>query len=81
MNNALFFLILKMQNLSKYGIDDLPDELLIAILCCLNFHEAAKTCILSQRWRYLWEHTICRIELYNDDTFEIEAAEKFVEIS
>ncbi|XP_059308142.1 putative F-box/LRR-repeat protein At1g56400 [Lycium ferocissimum] len=68
----------RQKNLSKYDIDNLPDELLIAILSCLNFHEAARTCILSRRWRYLWKHTTCSIEFYNDHTFEIEVAEKFI---
>ncbi|XP_019228304.1 PREDICTED: FBD-associated F-box protein At4g10400-like [Nicotiana attenuata] len=68
----------RQKNLFKCGIDNLPDELLIAILSCLTFQEAARTCILSQRWRYLWKYTTCSIQFYSEGTLEFEAAEKFI---
>ncbi|VFQ87243.1 unnamed protein product [Cuscuta campestris] len=38
-------------------ISDLPDEMLIAILSSMLPWEAARTSVLSRRWRYLWYST------------------------
>ncbi|XP_057796509.1 F-box/FBD/LRR-repeat protein At3g26920-like, partial [Salvia miltiorrhiza] len=35
-------------------IDKLADELLVHILSRMSLKEAARTCILARRWRYLW---------------------------
>ncbi|XP_055801052.1 FBD-associated F-box protein At4g10400-like isoform X2 [Solanum dulcamara] len=59
-------------------INNLPDEMLIAILSCLNFHEAARTSILSHRWRYLWKHTHCSLHFFNDKVYTMRLTERFV---
>lgn len=53
----------KKHSLVAYGIDRLPDEILIVILSCLNLKEAVRTSIISRRWRYLWQFTSCSLEL------------------
>ncbi|KAF7129500.1 hypothetical protein RHSIM_Rhsim10G0000100 [Rhododendron simsii] len=40
-------------------ISQLPSELLIIILGLLPFAEAASTCVLSKRWKYLWTFVKC----------------------
>lgn len=40
-------------------ISTLPDELLSQILCKLDSLVAVQTCILSQRWRYIWTTLPC----------------------
>ncbi|XP_060182983.1 F-box protein At4g09920-like [Lycium barbarum] len=70
--------IKRQKNHSKCRINNLPDDMLIVILSCLNFHEAARTSILSQRWRYLWEHTSCSLEFYNNKTYTTRRAERFI---
>ncbi|XP_059308218.1 putative F-box/LRR-repeat protein At4g15060 isoform X1 [Lycium ferocissimum] len=62
----------------KCRINNLSDDMLIAILSRLNFHEAARTSILSQRWRYLWKHTSCSLEFYNNKTYTTRRAERFI---
>ncbi|KAL7100258.1 hypothetical protein ACP275_09G136400 [Erythranthe tilingii] len=39
------------------GIDELPDDMLIAILSRMSVKEAARTSVLSSRWRNLWMST------------------------
>lgn len=38
--------------------DKLPESLLFIILTFLPFKEAARTCILSKRWRHIWRATL-----------------------
>lgn len=38
-------------------ISILPDELLALIISRLTFKQAAATCVLSRRWRYIWTST------------------------
>ncbi|XP_055801994.1 FBD-associated F-box protein At4g10400-like isoform X2 [Solanum dulcamara] len=59
-------------------INNLPDEMLIAILSCLNFHEAARTSILSHRWRYLRKHTHCSLHFFNDKVYPMPLTERFI---
>lgn len=39
-------------------IERLDDDALIQILCCLPLKDAARTCVLSRRWRYLWRRSL-----------------------
>ncbi|XP_027163142.1 putative F-box/LRR-repeat protein At3g28410 isoform X1 [Coffea eugenioides] len=55
----------KKHGLVAYGMDRLPDEILIVILSCLNLKEAVRTSIISRRWRYLWRFTSCSLEFLN----------------
>ncbi|GAB2284568.1 hypothetical protein Dimus_019023 [Dionaea muscipula] len=36
-------------------ISELPDEVLFSILSRLSLQEAARTTVLSRRWRYVWK--------------------------
>ncbi|KAL7100250.1 hypothetical protein ACP275_09G135900 [Erythranthe tilingii] len=42
---------------TEIGIDKLPDDMLIAILSRMSLKEAARTSVLSSRWRNLWMST------------------------
>uniref|UniRef100_A0A3Q7GAE9 F-box domain-containing protein n=1 Tax=Solanum lycopersicum TaxID=4081 RepID=A0A3Q7GAE9_SOLLC len=48
-------------------IDELNEELLVIILSYLSVKEAAKTCLVSRRWRYLWQYTTGCFEIYDRD--------------
>ncbi|WKA00559.1 hypothetical protein VitviT2T_018901 [Vitis vinifera] len=37
-------------------ISKLPNEILVSILSRVTLREAALTCFLSKRWRYLWTY-------------------------
>ncbi|XP_012701633.1 putative F-box/FBD/LRR-repeat protein At1g78760 isoform X1 [Setaria italica] len=39
---------------TEYGIDDLPRDLLLRVLSCLDARQVVQTCVLSQLWRDLW---------------------------
>ncbi|GAB4846319.1 hypothetical protein Ancab_025325 [Ancistrocladus abbreviatus] len=36
-------------------ISDLPDDVLISIISHLTLQEAARTSVLSRRWKYVWK--------------------------
>ncbi|KAJ8538129.1 hypothetical protein K7X08_014669 [Anisodus acutangulus] len=63
-------------------IEKLPNELLVAILSYLSVKEAAKTCLVSRRWRYLWQYTSGCLEIYDRDrsTRSTEVEHKFVKL-
>ncbi|KAK6118713.1 hypothetical protein DH2020_047518 [Rehmannia glutinosa] len=61
--------------LSPVVIDNLPDDVLIAILSRMSRKEAARTSVLSRKWRYLWLFTSGTLELddksiYSSGTLE-----------
>ncbi|PUZ56209.1 hypothetical protein GQ55_5G277500 [Panicum hallii var. hallii] len=35
----------------EYGIDDLPRDVLLRVLSCLDARQVVQTCVLSQLWR------------------------------
>ncbi|CAN4114076.1 unnamed protein product [Withania somnifera] len=39
-------------------LNRLDDDALILILCCLPLRDAARTSVLSHRWRYLWRRSL-----------------------
>lgn len=49
------------------GIDKLSDDILVAILSCMSFKEAARTSLFSRRWRYLWMFTSGTLEFEDKD--------------
>ncbi|CAO2203745.1 unnamed protein product [Urochloa humidicola] len=54
----------------KYRINDLPRDLLLRVLSCLNARQVVQTCVLSQLWRDLWRD-VRRINASRHE-FEIE---------
>ncbi|GAY32433.1 hypothetical protein CUMW_002350 [Citrus unshiu] len=71
-------------------LSELSDHVLVNVLSCLTIQEAARTSILSSRWRYLWKwFTGClnfhnslttaahKFELRDDKVFDVERR-KFV---
>ncbi|KAL9428495.1 hypothetical protein AB3S75_030481 [Citrus x aurantiifolia] len=71
-------------------LSELSDDVLVNVLSCLTIQEAARTSILSSRWRYLWKwFTGClnfhnslttaahKFELRDDKVFDVERR-KFV---
>ncbi|KAJ4783371.1 FBD-associated F-box protein [Rhynchospora pubera] len=51
-------------------LSDLPDDLLLHIMCFLPTRLAVNTCILSKRWRNLWRYLPClHFDAYHDDNF------------
>ncbi|KAH9737235.1 F-box domain-containing protein [Citrus sinensis] len=71
-------------------LSELSDDVLVNVLSCLTIQDAARTSILSSRWRYLWKwFTGClnfhnslttaahKFELRDDKVFDVERR-KFV---
>lgn len=56
----------KPNSMRDFGIDKLSDDILVHILSGLNLKEAARTSVLSRRWKYLWMPAIRNLEF--DDT-------------
>ncbi|XP_073046538.1 F-box/FBD/LRR-repeat protein At4g26340-like [Primulina eburnea] len=50
------------------GIDMLSDDMLVVILSYMSFKEAARTSLLSRRWRYLWMFTSGTLEFEDMDS-------------
>ncbi|PIA32313.1 hypothetical protein AQUCO_04500131v1 [Aquilegia coerulea] len=49
---------MKNSKISIYNISDLPADILSFILSLLTIKEAARSSILSRRWRYLWKTSV-----------------------
>ncbi|ESR66164.1 hypothetical protein CICLE_v10008333mg [Citrus x clementina] len=49
--------LLRENETTKDWVSQLPDDILINIISKLTLMEAARTCVLSSRWRYLWTFT------------------------
>ncbi|KAH6767931.1 hypothetical protein C2S52_000078 [Perilla frutescens var. hirtella] len=61
-------------------ISQLPDSIIISILCFLPLKEAAATSVLSSRWSELWKH-VPNLNFYAEtlDTLTKECIPKYIE--
>ncbi|KAE8681247.1 hypothetical protein F3Y22_tig00111332pilonHSYRG00019 [Hibiscus syriacus] len=50
-------------------ISELPEELLVRILCSLSLKEAARNSVVSRVWRGLWKFITCSLKFEASQTF------------
>ncbi|GFP86898.1 putative F-box/LRR-repeat protein at5g02700 [Phtheirospermum japonicum] len=55
------------KNINDNGIDNLSDDMLVAVLSRLSLKQAARTSVLSCRWRYLWTSAFSTLEFKDGD--------------
>lgn len=62
---------------NKDKLSDLPDCVLLHILSFLNIRNVVRTCVLSTRWKYLW-NCLPALTISSDDFRSLDGFTKFV---
>lgn len=59
-------------------ISQLPEEILVMILSCLNIKEAGKCSVISRRWIHLWKLVAGKLEIGYEESVPTERATNHV---
>ncbi|KAL7130593.1 hypothetical protein ABFS83_13G144800 [Erythranthe nasuta] len=60
------------------AIEELPDDIIVAILSRMNIKDAVRTSVLSTRWKYLWKFMSVTLEFHDKDIATRKKLEAFV---